>query len=83
MNRDEWVAALAPLISPRATAGSVSQLSKLLRYLSDLPDRAFTEASLVFAAPRLPRSPNLGQLREALNGYLRSIDGRPDALPDN
>jgi hypothetical protein len=84
MNRNEWSATLGPLISPRAPLACVTQLGKMLQYLGDLPDRAFTEASLTFVAPKLPRSPRLGQLREALNGYLRSIDGLPDhTLADN
>jgi hypothetical protein len=84
MNRSEWMATLAPLIRPRAPLPAATQLGKLLRFLADVPDHAFTEASLAIIAPKLPRSPSLGQLREALNAYLRTLDGPPDrALPDN
>ena len=78
MNRAEWMATLAPLIRPRAPLPAATQLGKLLPFLTDLPDHAFCEASLATAAPRLPRSPSLGQIREALNAYLRTLDGPPD-----
>jgi hypothetical protein len=78
MNRAEWMATLAPLIRPRAPLPAATQLGKLLPFLTDLPDHAFCEASLATAAPRLPRSPSLGQIRDALNAYLRTLDGPAD-----
>ena len=75
MNRAEWMATLAPLIRPRAPLPAATQLGKLLPFLSDMPDRVFCDASLAIVAPKLPRSPSLGQLRDALNAYLRTLDG--------
>jgi hypothetical protein len=71
VNRMEWMAALAPLIRPRAPLAAATQLGKMLRFLSDIHDAAFTEESIGVVASRVTRSPNLAQLRAALEHYLR------------
>jgi hypothetical protein len=73
MNRDEWMATLAPLIRPRAPLPAATQLGNMLRFLGDVPDVAFTEASLSAIAPKLKRSPSYPQMRAALDAYVRSL----------
>ena len=73
MNRAEWMATLAPLIRPRAPLPAATQLGNMLRFLGDVPDVAFTEASLSAIAPKLSRSPSYPQMRAALDAYVRSL----------
>ena len=73
MNRAEWMATLAPLIRPRAPLPAATQLGNMLRFLGDIPDVAFTEASLSAIAPKLSRSPSYPQMRAALDAYVRSL----------
>ena len=73
MNRAEWMATLAPLIRPRAPLPAATQLGNMLRFLGDVPDVAFTEASLSAIAPKLNRAPSYPQMRAALDAYVRSL----------
>jgi hypothetical protein len=83
MNRAEWMATLAPLIRPRAPLPAATQLGNMLRFLGDIPDVAFTEASLSAIAPRLPRSPSYPQMRAALDHYVRSLAPAPERSTDS
>jgi hypothetical protein len=83
MSRDEWMATLAPLIRPRAPLPAATQLGNMLRFLGDIPDVAFTEASLSAIAPKLPRSPSYPQMRAALDHYVRSLAPQPERTTDD
>jgi hypothetical protein len=81
MNRAEWMGALAPLIRPRSPLAAATQLGKMLEFLADIPDAAFTEASISTIAPTLKRSPSFAELRAALQAYVRSLDAPTDQDP--
>lgn len=81
MNRAEWMAALAPLIRPRSPVAAATQLGKMLEFLGDIPDSAFTEASITAIAPALKRSPSFAEVRAALQAYARSLDAPTDQDP--
>lgn len=52
-----------------------------LIYLSQLPDHAFTDASLQFVALRCKRTPSTAELSELLLGYLRTLAPKPAPPP--
>ena len=78
MNRAEWMAAVAPLIRPRSAVAAATQLGKMLEFLTDIPDSAFSDASVRAIAPTLKRSPSYAEVRGALQNYVRSLDA-PDS----
>ena len=83
MNRAEWMAAVAPLIRPRSAVAAATQLGKMLEFLTDIPDIAFSEASVRVIAPQLKRSPSFAEVRTALQNYVRSLDDPdPNAITD-
>jgi hypothetical protein len=78
MNRAEWAIQLAEAIRPSAAKAAATQIGQLLRLLADLPDAAFTEASVRLVAERKPgHALNLAWLRGVLNDYLRARDPMP------
>jgi hypothetical protein len=81
MNRNDWMGALAPLIRPRSALAAATQLGKMLEFLTDIPDAAFTEASIAAIAPTLKRSPSFAEMRAALQAYARSLDAPTDQDP--
>lgn len=81
MNRSDWMGALAPLIRPRSALAAATQLGKMLGFLTDIPDSAFTEASVAAIAPTLKRSPSFAEVRAALQAYVRSLDAPTDRDP--
>jgi hypothetical protein len=50
----------------------------MLEFLTDIPDIAFTDASVRAIAPTLKRSPSYAEVRVALQAYVRSLDN-PDS----
>jgi hypothetical protein len=71
LNRETWIVHLAELIRPRAPAAAATQLRKMLHFLTDIPDGAFTDQSLRAVAPKLKRSPNFAEVRAAIDDWWK------------
>jgi hypothetical protein len=71
MTRAEFMAELGPLIRPRAPLAAAIELGKMIPFLNDFADTAFTEEALVPVASKLKRSPNLGEVRAALASWKK------------
>lgn len=81
MNREDFMRRLAEAIRPRSPQVGATLLIKMLPLMTDVGDGLFTEASLAYCGAHLPRSPNLMQLRDALNAFARSTEPLPQ--PEN
>jgi len=77
VNRDAWIVHLAELIRPRQPTAAATQLSKMLHFLTDIPDGAFTEQSLHEAALKLKRTPSLIEVRAAIDGWWKKQTAPP------
>ena len=77
VNRDAWMVRLAEMIRPRQPAAAATQLRKMLNFLSDMPDGAFTEQSLHEAALKLKRTPSLIEVRAAIDGWWKKQTAPP------
>jgi hypothetical protein len=72
MTRLEFMANLGILIRPSAPEKAAAELAKLLPFLTDFADTAFTEEALGPVAEKLKkRSPNLGEVRAALASWKK------------
>lgn len=78
MNRREWCAALAKLVSPSFPNEAASALIDMLPAFTNLPNHLFTEATLIEVAGTKRRQsvPAFDEIRGALNHY------RKHYLPD-
>jgi hypothetical protein len=75
--RDEWLSMLANLTYPANPAHAAQAFRGWKPLLADLPDRAFTRASLeeVVLAPRKMAIPSYDEIRKPLSAWWR--DNRP------
>jgi hypothetical protein len=81
MNREQFMDRLAHAIRPRSAATGAALLREMIPFLYDLSDELFTEASVIFIAGRLNRSPTLPQLRAALVAFASSALPPPPPEP--
>jgi hypothetical protein len=75
MQRTLWAEQLAEVIRPTAAKAATTQIAQLLRYLTDMPDEAFVEASVQYVANRKAgHALTLMWLRTVLVEYLHEAD---------
>lgn len=79
MTRQEWIACLAALTTPHDPPKATSAMMRYLPFLADLPDTAFTAASVEHVAmqPRRLAIPDLAEVKRPLSEWWR--DNRPSA----
>jgi hypothetical protein len=82
MTREEFIADLATLIRPRAPLAAALELGKMIPFLTDIADAAFTPEALTPVAAKLKRSPNLGEVRAALANWNRVPAKAPSSADD-
>lgn len=80
--RQEWLAMLAKLVSPADPVKAGNALLAYRPFLADVPDQAFTSASLEHVAmqPRRLHIPDLSEVKGPLNQWWRDNRPRPALL---
>lgn len=80
--RAEWLAMLAKLVTPNDPAKSLAAMLAFRPFLADLPDAAFTTASLEHTAmsPRRLHIPDLSEVKGPLAAWWREHRPRPTAI---
>lgn len=78
MARDLWMQRLAEAVRPRSPRPTAIALGRMLQFLVDVPDHAFTDDSLQYIANRLRKTPSLGVLRDLLAAYLHEQEPQPE-----
>ncbi len=82
-HRTTWIAALAKLVTPLDPERAAVAMTEYLPFLRDLPDAAFTWASLHHVAmhPRRLMVPDLSEILRPLTDHWRRNRPHRDALP--
>lgn len=82
-HRASWLAALAKLTTPHDAERAAAAMSAYMPFLVDLPEAAFTLASMrhVAMAPRRMMIPDLREVLEPLVAWWRENGPRRVALP--
>lgn len=75
--RDAWMGRLAEAVRPRSPRPTAIALGRMLQFLVDVPEHAFTDDSLQYCATRLRKTPSLPIMRDLLAEYLREQDPAP------
>lgn len=80
-HRVQWLGLLAKLVTPGDPTKSFAAMDAFFPFLADLPDDAFTRASLehVAMAPRRLHIPDLREVKEPLAAWWR--DNKPARRP--
>jgi hypothetical protein len=78
MIRQQWTAMLAKLTAPMSAPVAAKALADMLPMLDDIPDSAFTLASLEHVASQCERVPTYRELREHLGDWSKA---HPPVLP--
>lgn len=80
--RQQWIAMLAKLVAPIEPIAAAKALSEMMPMLADIPDGAFSLASLDYVARQCKRTPTYGELRASVSAWW--LDNRPkQALLEN
>lgn len=81
--RREWLAMLARMATPHDPVKSMEAMLHFLPLMTDLPDAAFTPASLehVAMAPRRLHIPDLSEVKGPLQAWWKQFGPRRVALP--
>ena len=81
--RVQWLGLLAKLVTPGDPAKAFAAMEAFLPFLAEVPDAAFTTASLehVAMAPRRLHIPDLSEVKGPLLGWWRENGPRRIALP--
>lgn len=82
-HRASWLAALAKLTTPHDAERAAAAMSAYMPFLVDLPEAAFTLASMrhVAMAPRRMMIPDLREVLDPLESWWRENGPRRTALP--
>lgn len=82
-HRASWLAALAKLTTPHDAERAAAAMSAYMPFLVDLPEAAFTLASMrhVAMAPRRMMIPDLREVLDPLEAWWREHGPRRVALP--
>lgn len=82
-HRASWLAALAKLTTPHDAERAAAAMSAYMPFLVDLPEAAFTLASMrhVAMAPRRMMIPDLREVLDPLEAWWRENGPRRVALP--
>lgn len=81
--RVQWLGLLAKLVTPGDPAKAFAAMEAFLPFLAEVPDAAFTTASLehVAMAPRRLHIPDLSEVKGPLQAWWKQFGPRRVALP--
>ena len=80
-DRRKWLTMLATLTAPMQAAAAAAGLIAMLAMLADMPDGAFTLASLEYVAAMCRKGcPSYGELRSSLSAWWADNRPKPTAI---